>query len=66
MHCRKVAPKPAPHAAHAGRDRSLAREGLSKKESRRRLTWDKYVDINLISQAELDAPQTVYCLSAQK
>ncbi|CUX31255.1 hypothetical protein AGR4C_Cc50443 [Agrobacterium tumefaciens str. Kerr 14] len=39
---------------------------MSKKESRWRLTWDKYVDINLISQAELDAPQTVNCLSAQK
>ncbi|UXS30542.1 hypothetical protein FY152_02545 [Agrobacterium tumefaciens] len=32
---------------------------MLKKESRWRLTWDKYVDINLISQAELDAPLMV-------
>ncbi|XHE14792.1 hypothetical protein PCC82_02485 [Agrobacterium deltaense] len=32
---------------------------MLKKELRWRLTWDKYVDINLISQAELDAPLMV-------
>ncbi|CVI58997.1 hypothetical protein AGR9A_Cc170056 [Agrobacterium salinitolerans str. Hayward 0363] len=44
-----------PRAAHAGTGRNRAQEELSKKESRWRLTCAKYVDINLNSQAELDA-----------